>query len=180
MDINPGSSGIAKRSIIPIRPTNPYDFEIIRRLAPRIHALSVRPQMRDLLMRGIKAYVEYVWSSEGCPVFLDPEEDGDQAMAFRNLLSALGIFQKDIRFGSYDCKGSDSRRRWREELKMSPRLSFEPWKVPGGNDCDTRSWIGIKPTFPFNSPTVDSPGLFGFRFLMVMSFIMLSSWSEPR
>ena len=178
VELNPANSQIAKRSIIPIRPTSPYDFELVRRLAPRIYCLSSREKTRDLLIGGINAYVEFAWSSEGCPVFLDPGLHGTQAMAFRNLLLEVDLFQKDIRFGSYDCKGSDSRGKWRKTLELSPRFSFEPWDVPGGKDNETQPWLGIKPTFNFGSPIGGSPGLFGFRFLMVMSYIVLLGSSE--
>lgn len=175
MDLNPGTEDplLSKRSIIPIRPSSPYDIEIMKTLAPGIHALSRRSKNRELLMRGIDAYVNWVWFWESCPVFPNPEENGNEATAFFKLLRALRVCTKDIRFGSFDCKGSDSRRRWREILELSQRFQFEPWEAPHGDGDSKRPWLAIKPTFKFDSPNVESPGLFGFRFLIVMSFIVL-------
>jgi len=163
-------SNPAMRSIIPVRPNDPFDYEIVKEFADRIEAL----RGSRILVEGVHAYVEFLWDSEGCPVFTDPKKDGAAAAAFLKLLRKLDIFDKNIRFGSYDCKGSASRTEWRTVLGLKDRRHFEPWPVPYQNRKSVRPWLGIKPTFGPGTSN-QSPGLFGFRFLMVMSYIALGA-----
>lgn len=160
------------RSIIPIRPNNPIDIDILRLFAPQIEVLSKRPSKRELLTQGINSYVTLLWDSLGCPVFAHPGKNASAALAFLNLLYELNIADKNIRFGSFDCKGSGSRHEWRTVLGIRDRRKIEPWEVPFNKGSSVRPWLGIKPTFGSETP-LQSPGLFGFRFLMVMSFIVL-------
>ena len=118
---------------------SPFDLEIMRQFADQIEA----HRERRFLAEGINAYVEYLWDSEGCPVFADIKKYGDAAVAFLKLLRKLDIYDKDPRYGSYD------------------RNAVQPW-------------LGIKPTFGSETP-VQSPGLFGFRFAIVMSYIVLKA-----
>jgi len=168
MELPSRNSHPAMRSIIPVRPNDPFDNKIIKQFADRIEAL----RGRRILAEGLSAYVNSLWDSEGCPVFTDLKDDGSAAAAFLNLLYKLDIFDKDIRLGSYDCKGSASRAEWRKMLELKDRRHFERWQVPFQNRKSVRPWLGIKPTFGSGTP-VQSPGLFGFRFLMVMSYIVL-------
>lgn len=165
-----GDCAAVIRSIIPVRPNDPFVDEIIKQFAPRIQA----HRGRRLLEIGINAYVEFLWDSKGCPVFLDPEEDGDAATAFLNFLDKLDIADKYIRFGSFDCKGSASQAEWKTILGLRRRRSFEPWDVPFKDGTSMRPWLGIKPTFAVETP-LQSPSLFGFRFLMVMTYIVLQA-----
>jgi hypothetical protein len=160
----------ATRSIIPVRPNDPFDNEIIKQFEDRIEPL----RGRRILAEGVAAYVEFLWNSEGCPVFTDLKEDGAAAAAFLKLLRKLDICDKDITFGSYDCKGSASRTEWRTLLRLKDRRHFDRWQVPFQNRKSVRPWLGIKPTFGPET-TVQSPGLFGFRYLMVMSYIVLQA-----
>jgi hypothetical protein len=68
----------ATRSIIPVCPIQFPDKEVIARFAQRI----LPHKGRRILAEGVNAYVEYLWDSEGCPVFTDLEEDGAAAAAF--------------------------------------------------------------------------------------------------
>jgi hypothetical protein len=123
-------------------------------------------------MQGLDSYVNFLWDSKGCPVFADPGENGSAAAGFLNLLYELDIADKNIRLGSFDCKGSVSRYEWRKVLGLRARREFERWEVPFDEGSSVRPWLGIKPTFRSEEP-FQSPGLFGFRFLMVMSLIVL-------
>jgi hypothetical protein len=127
---------------------------------------------RELLMQGIKSCVYFLWDSKGCPVFAGRAEDGSAASAFLNMLCELDIADKNFRLGSFDLKDSASRNRWREVLGLRDRREFEWWEVPFNGENSVRPWLGIKPTFR-SETSLQSPGLFGFRFLMVMSFIVL-------
>ena len=150
----------------------------MKQLTHRIEAHRGRTFVAD----GVKAYVENLWDSEGCPVFADLKKDGISARAFLKLLRKLEIHDKDIRFGSFDCNGSASRAEWKEALGLRERRSFERWRVPYDERNSVRPWLGIKPTFRSEMPVL-SPGLFAFRFTMVMSFIVLEAenniQSEP-
>lgn len=46
--------------------------------------------------------------------------------------------------------------------------------MPFQNRKSVRPWLGIKPTFGPET-AVQSPGLFGFRFMMVMTYIVLKA-----
>lgn len=171
MGLAPRKSHPATRSIIPVRPNAPFDCEIVTQFAERIHA----HWGRRFLAEGINAYVKCLWDSEGCPVFTNIERKGDAAVAFLKLLRKLDIHDKDIRFGSFDRKGSASRTEWREKvLGLRDRRHFERWRVPHRNLNAVRPWLGIKPTFGPGTP-VQSPGIFGFRYLMVMTYIVLKA-----
>jgi hypothetical protein len=170
MELPARNSHPATRSIIPVRPNDPFDNEIIRQFADRIEA----HRGRGFLPEGINAYVECLWDSEGCPVFTDIKEDGAAAAAFLKLLGKLEIYDKDLRFGSYDCKGSASRVEWKTFLGLRRRRHFERWLVPFEDRKSVRPWLGIKPTFG-SETRIQSPGIFGFRYLMVMTYIVLEA-----
>ena len=171
VELAPRKSQSETRSIIPVRPRQGSDKEVIAQLAPRIQAL----RGGEMLASGVKAYVNYLWDSKCCPVFA--KNNRGPAIAFLNLLYKLDIANKDIRFGSFDCRGSASEKEWKEILGLRPRRVFERWQVPFAYVASLRPWLGIKPTFG-QEPKIQSPGLFGFRFLMVMSYIVLEADPE--
>ena len=170
MELPSRNSQPAARSIIPVRSNDPFDNEVIKQFADQIEAL----RGSSILSEGVNAYVKFLWDSVGCPVFTDIKKDGAAAAAFQKLLLKLNIFDKDIRFGSYDCKGSASRTEWREVLDLRDRRPFEQWPVPFEDRKSVRPWLGIKPTFGPET-VVHSPGLFGFRFIMVMTYVVLKA-----
>jgi hypothetical protein len=170
MELPARKSHPATRSIIPVRPNDPFDLDVMRQFADRIEAL----RGSSLLAEGVNAYVEFLWDSEGCPVFADPNENGSAAAAFLNLLYKLKIYDKDIRYGSYDCRGSASRTEWRRVLDLGKRRHFERWRAPYQDLESVQPWLGIKPTFG-SGTSVQRPGLFGFRFIMVMTYIVLKA-----
>jgi hypothetical protein len=172
MELPSRNSHPATRSIIPVRPNDPFSIDIIKQFAERIEAHGGR----RFLVDGVKAYVEYLWDSEGCPVFTEFENHGAAAVASLRLLRKLDICDKDIRFGSFDRKGSASRTEWTEVLGLRDRRPFERWQVPYQKRDSARPWLGIKPTFG-SETSVQSPGIFAFRFTMVMSYIVLKAES---
>jgi hypothetical protein len=170
MELPSRNSHPATRSIIPVRPNDPFDNKVIKQYADRIEAL----RGSSILAEGVNAYVEFLWDSVGCPVFTDLKKDGATAAAFLKLLRKLDICVKDIRFGSYDCKGSASRTEWRRVLDLGKRRHFERWRAPYQDLESVQPWLGIKPTFG-SGTSVQRPGLFGFRFIMVMTYIVLKA-----
>jgi hypothetical protein len=170
MELPARKSHPATRSIIPVRPNDPFDLDVMRQFADRIEAL----RGSSILAEGVNAYVEFLWDSERCPVFADPHKNGRAAAAFLKLLYKLDIYDKEIRYGSFDCRGSASRAQWREKLGLRDRRPFERWPVPFEDCKSVRPWLGIKPTFGPET-VVHSPGLFGFRFIMVMTNFVLKA-----
>ncbi len=170
MELPARNSHPATRSIIPVRPNDPFDLNIMRQFAGRIEGL----RGGGIVAEGVNAYVEFLWDSVGCPVFKDVRKDGAAAAAFLELLRTLDFYDKDIRYGSFDRRGSESRAQWREELGLRDRRPFERWQVPFHDRAFTQPWLGIKPTFGPET-VVQSLGLFGFRFVMVMTYIVLKA-----
>lgn len=69
---------------------------------------------------------------------------------------------------------SASRTEWRKVLGLRDRRPFERWQVPFEGRKAVRPWLRIHPTFGSETP-VQSPGIFGFRYLMVMTYIVLKA-----
>lgn len=161
------------RTLEPAWPNDPMDIEIFKRFAAQIEGLSQRDETRAELMKGMDAYVNAVWRSSSYAVFHDPNVDGDKAAAFLHLLDILQVLDKDIRFLSFDKKRSQSRRDWKRVLHLGHKTKFERRWPPYGGPESTQPWIGIKPKFGSSLQTGE--GLFGFRCLLVMSFLALSA-----
>lgn len=164
-------SGERVRCIEPTWPFDPNSDLVLRRFADRFEGLTDREGPRQTLMEGLDAYVSYVWNRFNYPVFLDPSTDGKYALSFIRMLEALGFKCKDIKYGSFDSRGSESRARWREELRPV-RVRLERRGLPYWGTNGVKPWISIEPSFGFGLKS--SEGSFGFRCLMVMAFIALS------
>lgn len=166
-------SGKPLRTLEPAWPNDPMDREIFERLAAQIEELSQGDETRAALMKGIDAYVNALRKPNSSAVFHDPSEDGDKAAAFLRLLDILQVLGKDIRFLSFDKKRSQSRREWKRVLHLGRKTKFERRWPPYGDPESTQPWIGIEPKFGSSLQTGE--GLFGFRCLLVMSFLALSA-----
>ncbi len=165
-------SGECVRSIEPTWPADPTELQLFRKYAVRIEILTRGKESRQALMRGLEAYVNNVWHSSHFPVFRDPDADGNQAVAFHCMLKSLKIRRKDIRFGSYDTKGSPSRSKWKDVLRLD-RVKFLRREAPGGGPNATQPWISIEPILGSDAQT--KIGSFGFRCLLTLSFIAISA-----
>jgi hypothetical protein len=163
-------SGEPFRTLEPAWPHDPKERGVFRHYASRIEELAKEDWTRTVLMQGFDAYVNTVWMSSNFAVFHDPSGDQDKAAGFLGLLDILPMLRKDIRFISFDEERSQSRREWRRVLHLSRKTKFERRRPPYGDPKSTQPWIGIEPTFGSNS---SGEGLFGFRCLVVMSFIAL-------
>lgn len=164
-------AGVCRQSIEPRWPTHPVSREIFYLYAPRIEKLASRPDTRKMLGQGLKAYSDFVWRSNNCAVFRHPTRDAEHAIAFLRMLDVLEIRRKDIRFASFDRKGSDSRRMWRDTLGLG-RTKFERRNPPYDDSDSTRPWLSIEPIF--SSGPGNGQGLFGLRCLLILSLIALS------
>jgi hypothetical protein len=161
------------RTLEPNWPNDPIDREIFELYASRMEEVANEETTREIVMEGLDAYANAVWASSNCAVFHDSDKDGKKAVAFLRLLDYLRIRRKDIRFVSFDKERSQSRSDWRRVLDLGFKTKIERRRPPYGDLESTQSWIGIEPAFGSNSQTGE--GLFGFRCLMIMSFIVLSA-----
>jgi integrase len=164
-------AGVCRQSIEPKWPNDPVSREILYLYAPRIEKLASRPETRQVLIQGLKAYADFVWRSNNCAVFRDPTRDAEHAIAFLRMLDGLEIMRKDIRFASFDRKGSDSRRTWRHTLGLG-KTKFERRNPPYCSSDSTRPWLSIEPIL--SSGSENGQGLFGLRCLLILSLIALS------
>lgn len=158
------------RSIVPTLSNNPKDRCAFRDFAARVGKVIESGRKRDILLRGLKAYVTSVWYSRNAPVFSQPLQDATRANAFLALLEILKVRKKDVIFGSFDEERSDSRLEWRNRLSWRiPRFErmFEPSQKP-------RPWLSIEPIVYPSLDSGQNSGLFGFRLALVMSHIYLS------
>ncbi len=166
-------SGESFRTLEPAWPHDPMDREIFEHYAARIEELAKGNETRAVLLQGIDAYVNAIWMSSSFAVFHDPSGGGDNAAAFLRLLDILRIPRKDIRFISFDEKRSQSRRDWKRVLNMGRKTKFVRHRPPYGDPKSTQPWIAIEPKFGAKSQAGE--GHFGFRCLLVMSYIALSA-----
>jgi hypothetical protein len=168
--------GISFSTLEPAWPSDPMDRRIFESYAARIEEQAKGDETRAVLLRGIDAYVNAVWMWSNFAVFHDPNRKGNKAAAFLGLLDSLQIHRKDIRFISFDKKRSQSRRGWKESLRLGRNTRFERRSPPYGDPKSTQPWIAIEPKFGAKSHA--GGGLFGFRCLLVTSFIALSARVE--
>jgi len=166
-------SGKSLRPLEPAWPNDPMDREIFERYAARIEVLAQQDETCAALLRGIDAYVSAVWMWSNFAVFHDPTREGNKAAAFLLLLDILQIHRKDTRFISFDEKRSQSRRDWKRVLDLGRATMFERRPPPYGDPESTQPWIAIEPKFGTKSHVGE--GLFGFRCLLVTSFLALSA-----
>lgn len=159
--------------LLPRCPSHSFDLQILRQFAVRIRDLRSDPQRAGLLQPGLQAYVHGVWSSRSYPVF-SHDRTRQAARSFVNLLSGLEVPLKAIRFISFDPRlRSEWPNKWREALGFSEKIKIEKRSKLFVGREDTRSWLEIRPTFSVSREDEgDGVGIFGFRYGMVMAFIL--------
>ncbi len=124
-----------------------------------------------VLIRGLTSYVECVPYSVSYPTLRNPRHDVSHARDFQDLLFHLDIPQKDICYIPFGGKGYFEK--WRSELGLlGKRVRIEERRPPFGNSEVRKFAIGIEPSFEIASPSHAGAGIFGFRFLMIMSYIL--------
>ena len=164
----------------PRRPTHRKDVEIIERYAPLLEQLAADPVRRVDLIEGLDAYVHAVWLTRDYAVFHHPDTDGPCAARFLRFLRALNLPLRDIRFLRFQPRSrEDWSRQWRASLGLTKYATFEFCTPPNRDAAATASWLAIEPRFHFlQTSNVESPGLAGFRYLLVLGYIAFEATSD--
>jgi len=177
----PQSEQPARRLVCPASPAGPDDKEVVEYFAPVI-ANAVQGQ-RAVVESGLDSYVHNVWRSRGITVFRDPDKP-QEAIAFVDMLKALDIQRQDLR---WYCFKSDRAERskflpaWKMIFGLNQHDSVERISPPNKKSSTPEKWLGIAPRLDGYITAIHSksPGIFGFRFLMLMGFIALSKPPLP-
>jgi hypothetical protein len=116
-------------------------------------------------------YVHAVWLNQHITVFHHPDTDGEAARSYLDLLKVLKIQQQHRAFFEFDtAKRSRWIHKWRTVLNLTDRVNFKPMKAPDASAA--KSWIGIEPQFDPAGRGRNGGGAYGFRFLLVMAYIV--------
>jgi len=171
-----GQAGEEAQCVLPRCPSKDFDLQVLHQIGVSIRDLSSEPQRSGLLQPGLDAYAHGVWSSRSYPVF-SHDRTRQAARSFVNLLNALEIPLKAVRFISFDPRlHSEWPNKWREALGFSEKIKIEKRSEIFFGREDTRSWLEIRPTFSVSGEDEDDGvGIFGFRYAMVMAFILFGS-----
>jgi len=159
--------------VLPRCPSKDVDLQVLHKVGLRISDLRSDPQRSGLLQPGLHAYVHGVWSSRSYPVF-SHNRTRQAARSFVNLLSGLEVPLKAIRFISFAPRlRSGWPNKWREALGFSEKIKIEKRSKLFVGREDMRSWLEIRPTFSVSGGhESEGGGIFGFRYGMVMAFIL--------
>jgi hypothetical protein len=162
----------------PYASDQPYDKDIVRRYAGLLDELAKNEHASEMVDQALRSYVHRVWHHRDRVIFhnLNAAEEAENYVAF---LRKLDINLKNIGWYSFDKSvRSPHCVAWRERLRLEDyTIKILP---PTNSDAEgSRSWFGIMPEFKFidpdtkkeKYPNIESPGAYGFRFLMVMAFI---------
>ncbi len=157
----------------PRRPLHRTELDILARYAPLLEQMATDPARASLLRNALSAYVHAVWLTRDYALFHHPETDGPRARYLLDLLLALNLPLRDIGFLRFQPPSGDGwSRRWRQSLGLTAYVRFEIRKPPNPDAPSTASWLAIEPRFHFReAPSVKSPGLAGFRYLLILGYI---------
>ena len=121
-----------------------------------------------------------MWATKDFAPFHHPDRDSVRARRFLDLLLAMKLQLRDIGFVRFNHGPKAGwSRRWRETLGQSKYITFEIRTSQSKDSKASASWLAIEPRFHFrDDPMVLSPGLAGFRYLMVMGYIAFGPLRE--
>ena len=156
----------------PRRPDQAPDKQVIEHFSPRLATLACeRP---ELVRDALDCYVHRVWHSRGGIVVLHSPAEANEALAYIEFLTELGIARKDIRWFSFR-KAERSRHlaEWKRILGLNRHNAIERLRPPNDKADSAEAWFGIAPRLDgyVDATNLKNPGAFGFRFLMLMGFI---------
>lgn len=157
----------ARRLVCPTRPKGPDDKEVVEHFA---HILAnTERDRRAVVERGLDSYIHNVWYSRGIAVFKDPDKP-EEASAFVEMLIALGIQRKDIRWYCFKSDAAEKSKflpKWKKVFGLNH--SVERISPPNKDSSAHEKWFGIAPRLDGYITTRHSncPGIFGFRFVML-------------
>jgi hypothetical protein len=182
---HPGSrsSDPARRLVCPASPEGPEDKDVVESLAQTLSSAARDQRTGTIVAGGLESYAHSVWYSRGIAVFRDPDKP-ERACDFVKMLEAIGIERGDILwycFKSDPAERSKFLPRWKEMFEINWRNSPKPINPPNRKSNAPEKWFGIAPRLDRYIAKIQSksPGIFGFRFLMLMGFIVLSKTPLP-
>ena len=170
---HPNDRSQVDRSLVPQGSNDPEDLKIVARFAPVIARLFSNNNSQRTLLRGLESYVQFVSLSASYPIFRDPTSHGDSANDFLTFLDKLEIPGKDV------CCISFGTREWITKWrcvfeKFGKKPQFEMRKPPLEKASSSPASLRIEPSFNSDPPSCAGSGIFGFRFLLVMSYIVFT------
>jgi integrase len=172
-DLHPSWLGSAPTptSVVPRSTGHRLDQMVISMYSGRVAQLHRNPEHPSVLQKGLDAYVHAVWLNQHIAVFHHPDTDGEAARSYLDLLKVLKIQQQHRAFFKFDtAKRSRWIHKWRTVLNLADRVNFKPMKAPDASAA--KSWIGIEPQFDPAGRGRNGGGAYGFRFLLVMAYIV--------
>ncbi len=163
-----------RRLCCPMKPHIRADSDVVTSLAPRLSSLLEKEP--NWAQKVVANYVESIWLERNLQIFEHPEAP-EEVQDYLRFLHGLGIRQDQTRFVSFD-QGQRSpwRALWRKSLNLAPRHTIEVRQHPDKQHLASAKWIGIEPHLGvdrINSPAANQSGSYGFRFLLVMTDILL-------
>jgi integrase len=158
-------------SVVPRSTDHRLDLQVISMYSGRVAQLHQNPVHPSVLEKGLVAYVHAVWRNQHVAVFHHPDSDGEAARSYLDLLNVLEIQQQHRAFFKFNtAKRSRWIPKWRTELNLADRVNFKPMKAPYASAA--KSWIAIEPQFDPAGRGRNGGGAYGFRFLLVMAYIV--------
>lgn len=151
---------------------DPVDKQVVERFSGILERLT--HNQPSLVESALYSYVHRVWRSRGLVVFHSPAEAND-VRAYVEFLTELGIARKDIRWFSFSkVKRSKYLAEWKRILGLNRHNRIERLRPPNSKADAAEAWLGIALCLNeyIEAKNSKSPGAFGFRFLMLMAFIV--------
>jgi len=169
----------ARRLVCPARPEGSDDKKVVEHFA-RVLA-NTEDDRRAVVESGLDSYIHNVWHSRGIAIFKDPDKP-EAASAFVEMLLALGIQRKDIRWYCFKSDAAERSKflpKWKKVFGL--KHSVERIAPPNKDSSAHEKWFGVAPRLDgyITKRRSNSPGIFGFRFVMLMGFVAWSSASLP-
>jgi integrase len=166
----PGSKSKV-RVACPKRPHLATDKKVVTIFAPALaRVLEGKPDLLPLL----RYYAENIWQHHNQLFFRNPDQPSD-AIAYLELLEGMGIKRSQHRFFVFHklqhCKQLE---QWKVALRLPKNVAIHRLPPPNVNSRSYDSWIGIEPSLSNSTPARgnNSTGTHGFRFLMLMAYIV--------
>jgi integrase len=152
------------------KPIHERDLQVLALLSPKFIEL-IRTQ-RNQFKNINTFYIKNQWKTKNEAIFEFGSEI-QEAKDFYQCLIGLGLVRRNITFISYDSKERSSfRNGWKKALELS-NVVFTKNKPPNRKNKRSNTWLGIRPVFNTDDASKASEGSISFRYLMVMSYLLI-------
>lgn len=157
----------------PEQPGKTVEQEVFKRLVAALsRLLDSEPDFVDTVLHQ---YVHHAWKSQN-EYILHNLSELPIGQAFLLLLKKMKVPRRTIQFLVYGEKQDpEVVKAWREGLGLSWREKLHPSKAPNPKAQAVARWFGIKPLFPDEKGSKSNDGVYGFRYLLIMTWIYLQS-----